>query len=75
MDSGLRSIASNQCGAANTWRGLSQKDEDGYGMVASELGTARAHTITKGWVRPRQARDSTVGEAKQWESGSSMAFW
>lgn len=44
-------------------------------MVASELGTARAHTITKGWVRPRQARDSTVCEAKQWESGSNMAFW
>lgn len=44
-------------------------------MVASELGTARAHAITKEWARPRQARDSTVGEAKQWESGSSMAFW
>lgn len=33
MNSGLRSIASNQCGAANTWRGLSQKDEDGDGWL------------------------------------------
>lgn len=33
MDSGLRSMAPNQCGATNTWRGRSQKDENGYGWL------------------------------------------
>lgn len=47
MDSGLRIMASNQYGATNTWRGRSQKDENGYGMVALKLDTARAHAMTK----------------------------
>lgn len=46
-------------------------------MVASELGTPRAHAITKGCVRPRQARDCTYckqsqGEGK-WEQQDRLA--
>lgn len=43
-------------------------------MVASELGPARAHGITKRWVRPRQARDDMASEDKRRESGSNRAL-
>lgn len=33
MGAGLRGMASNQYGATDTWRGRSQKDENGYGWL------------------------------------------
>lgn len=33
MGAGLRSMVSNQYGVTDTWRGCSQKDENGYGWL------------------------------------------
>lgn len=79
MGAGLRSTASKQCGATNTWSGVVRKMRMNTdrciraGYTAPPGPHAITMDIPKGWVRPRRARDGTASKAKRRESGSSKA--